>query len=198
MFLNFVLSLSRIKMIPRSGWISHGISLRDVESVADHSFSTTVLAMWLADLEVSNGRRVNLERVLRLALLHDLPEALTFDISKSYLEYLGIRGEAIKSELEEAAWKHLMKGVEKDTIRERYTRLQSEFNAGKTIESMIVHAADRLDLLLQIVEYRRKGYSKAILSDIWKSTSRTLQGSKLVSVKKLYKMAARLYSSNIS
>ena len=90
MFLNFVSSLSRIKMIPRSGWISHGISLRDVESVADHSFSTTVLAMWLADLEVSNGRRVNLERVLRLALLHDLPEALTFDISKSYLEYLGI------------------------------------------------------------------------------------------------------------
>ena len=198
MFLNFVLSLSRIKMIPRSGWISHGISLRDVESVADHSFSTTVLAMWLADLEVSNGRRVNLERVLRLALLHDLPEALTFDISKSYLEYLGIRGEAIKSELEEAAWKHLMKGVEKDTIRERYTRLQSEFNAEKTIESMIVHAADRIDILLQIVEYSRRGYSKAILADIWESTSRKLQGSKLVSAKKLYKMAARLYSSNIS
>jgi putative hydrolase of HD superfamily len=198
MFLDFVSSLSRVKMIPRSGWIGHGVSVQEVESVADHSFSTTVVAMLLADLEVENGRRINIERVLRLALLHDLPEALTFDISKSYLEYLGMRGEAIKSELEEAAWKHLIKGMEKGAIRERYAQLQSEFNAEETIESMIVHAADRLDILLQVVEYRRKGYPKAILADLWKSTSQKLEGSKLSSVKKLFKMAVRLYESNIS
>lgn len=198
MFLDFVSSLSKVKMIPRSGWISHGVSLQEVESVADHSFSTTVLAMLLADLEVANGRRINIERVLRLALLHDLPEALTFDLSKSYLEYLGMRGEAIKSELEQAAWKHLIKGIEKGAIRKRYAQLQSEFDAEETIESMIVHAADRLDILLQVVEYRRKGYPKAILADLWKSTSKKLQGSKLSSVKKLYKMAIRLYKSNVS
>jgi len=198
MSLDFVSSLGKLKMIPRSGWISHGISLQEVESVADHSFSTTVLAMLLADLEVANGRRINIERVLRLALLHDLPEALTFDISKSYLEYLGMRGEAIKSELEQAAWKHLIEGIEKGAIRKRYAQLQSEFNAEQTIESMIVHAADRLDLLLQIVEYRRRGYPKAILADLWKSTSQKLRGSKLSSVKKLYKMAARLYKNNAS
>src|SRR5208337_218010 len=197
-FLDFVSSLGRIKMIPRSGWISHGVSLQDVESVADHSFSTTVLAMLLADLEVANGRKVNIERVLRLALLHDLPEALTFDISKSYLEYLGMRGEAIKSELEQAAWKHLIKGIEKGAIRKRYTQLQLEFNAEQSIESMIVHAADRLDLLLQIVEYRRRGFPKAILADLWKSTSQKLRGSKLSSANKLYKMAARLYRNNAS
>jgi len=198
MFLDFVSSVSRVKMIPRSGWVSHGVSLQDVESVADHSFSTTVLAMLLADLEVANGRSINSERVLRLALLHDLPEALTFDISNSYLEYLGMRGEAIKSELEQAAWKHLIKGIEKGAIRKRYAQLQSEFDAEETIESMIVHAADRLDILLQVVEYRRKGYPRAILADLWKSTSQKLQGSKLSSVKKLYKMAVRLYKSNIS
>jgi len=198
MFLDFVSSLGRVKMIPRSGWISHGISLQEVESVADHSFSTTVLAMLLADLEVANGRRINIERVLRLALLHDLPEALTFDISKSYLEYLGMRGEAIKSELEQAAWKHLIEGIEKGAIRKRYAQLQSEFNAEQTIESMIVHAADRLDLLLQIAEYRRRGYPKAILADLWKSTSQKLRGSKLSSVKTLYKMATRLYKNDVS
>jgi len=198
MFLDFVSSLGRVKMIPRSGWISHGISLQEVESVADHSFSTAVLAMLLADLEVANGRRINIERVLRLALLHDLPEALTFDISKSYLEYLGMRGEAIKSELEQAAWKHLIEGIEKGAIRKRYAQLQSEFNAEQTIESMIVHAADRLDLLLQIAEYRRRGYPKAILADLWKSTSQKLRGSKLSSVKTLYKMVARLYKKDVS
>jgi len=198
MFQDFVSSLSRVKMIPRSGWISHGVALQEVESVADHSFSTTVLAMLLADLEVENGHRINIERVLRLALLHDLPEALTFDISKSYLEYLGVKGEAIKSELEQAAWKHLIKGIERSAIRKRYAQLQSEFNAEETIESMIVHAADRLDILLQVVEYRRKGYPKAILADLWKSTSQKLTDSKLSSVKKLYKMAARLYRSKNS
>ena len=198
MSLDFVSSLGKVKMIPRSGWISHGISLQEVESVADHSFSTTVLAMLLADLEVANGRRINIERVLRLALLHDLPEALTFDISKSYLEYLGMRGEVIKSELEQAAWKHLIEGLEKGAIRKRYAQLQSEFNAEQTIESMIVHAADRLDLLLQIVEYRRRGYPKAILADLWKSTSQKLRGSKLSSVKTLYKMATRLYKNDVS
>lgn len=196
-FLDFVSSLSRVKMIPRSGWISHGVSLQDVESVADHSFSTTVIAMMLTDLEVANGRRVNVERVLRLALLHDLPETLTFDISKSYLEYLGIRGEAIKSELEQAALKHLIKGIKKEEIRKRYSRLQLEFNAEQTIESRIVHAADRLDILLQIVEYRRRGYPKEILGDLWESTSQKLRGSKLSSVRKLYREAARLYK-NIS
>jgi putative hydrolases of HD superfamily len=198
MSLDFVSSLGKLKMIPRSGWISHGISLQEVESVADHSFSTTVLAMLLTDLEVANGRRINIERVLRLALLHDLPEALTFDISKSYLEYLGMRGEAIKSELEQAAWKHLIEGIEKGAIRKRYAQLQSEFNAEQTIESMIVHAADRLDLLLQIAEYRRRGYPKAILADLWKSTSQKLRGSKLSSVKTLYKMATRLYKNDVS
>ncbi len=196
--LDFVSGLSRIKMIPRSGWISHGVSLQDVESVADHSFSTTVLAMLLADLEVANGRKVNVERVLRLALLHDLPETLTFDISKTYLEYLGRRGQSIKSELEQAAWKHLIKGIEKGAIRTRYAQLQSEFNAESTMESRIVHAADRLDILLQILEYRRRGYPKVILADLWKSTSKKLQGSKLSSANKLYKMAARLYRNNAS
>ena len=197
MYLDFVSSLSKVKMIPRSGWVSHGVSLQEVESVADHSFSTTALAMFLADLEVGNGLRINVERVLRLALIHDLPEALTFDISKSYLEYLGARGESIKSELEQAAWRHLIRG-EKSAIRKRYAQLQSEFKAEETIESKIVHAADRLDILLQVVEYRRRGYPKVVLADLWKSTSQKLQGSKLSSVRKLYNMAARSYKNNLS
>jgi putative hydrolase of HD superfamily len=185
-------------MIPRSGWVSHGINVQEVESVADHSYSTTVLAMLLADLEVADGRRINIERVLRLALLHDLPEALTFDISKSYLEYLGSRGEAIKSELEQAAWKHLIKTIGRGAVRQRYAELQSEFNAEETIESKVVHAADRLDILLQIVEYHRRGYPKAIFADLWKSSNQKVRGSKLLSVRKLYTIVARRYKSNFS
>ena len=57
---------------------------------------------------------------MRLALLHDLSESLTFDISKEYLEYLGPSGEAIKAELEPAAWKHITDGLKEPKLRRSY------------------------------------------------------------------------------
>ena len=184
----FLSSLARMKGIPRSGWISHGVALQDVESVADHSFSTCVLSLLLSDLEVKAGKRVNVERVLRLALLHDMPESLTFDISKEYLEYLGRRGRAIKSELERAAWKHIADGLEEPDLRRNYTRFQKEFDAERTMESRLVHAADRLDILLQVVEYRRRGYPESLLEDLWTKTNSKLRDSRLASVRKLQRI----------
>ena len=184
-----------MKAIPRTGWISHGVRLQDVESVADHTFSTSTLAMLLADLECEEGRRVDVERVLRMALLHDLAEALTFDISKTYLEYLGKNGEAIKRKVEQAAWNHMVKSLRGKSLRMKYARLQCEFDAEETVESQIVHAADKLDILFQAVEYHRKGYPRQILSDLWKSTNRSLSRSKLPSVKNLRKIAVRLWAS---
>lgn len=180
-------------MIPRSGWISHGIGLQDVESVADHAFSTSTIAMLLADMEARNGARLDVERVLRMALLHDLAEALTFDISRSYLEYLGTAGEAIKRKVEKAAWDHIFKSIRSTTIRMRYAELQSEFNAEETVESQIVHAADKLDILFQIIAYNRKGYPRRTLADLWASTDRRLTRIRISSVKDLRRNAVRLY-----
>jgi len=169
-----------------------------VESVAEHTYSTSSLALLLADLEAANGRRIDVERVLRLALLHDLVESLTFDINKSYLEYLGKKGEAMKLDLERSAWNHIVKGIEPASIRKCYSPLASEFNAEKTLESQIVHAADRLDILFQIVCYVRRGYSKSILGDLWASTDRKLSQTKLFAVRKLRRMALQLYKSTNS
>lgn len=177
-----------MKAIPRSGWISHGVSLQDVESVADHSFSTCALSLLLADLEAKRGAPVNVERVLHLAVLHDMSESLTFDISKAYLEYLGKRGEAIKTELEHAAWKHLANGLRNPGLERQYTRFQAEFDAGETIESKIVHAADGLDILLQVIDYRCKGYPEAMLGDLWNLTSMKLNRSEILSARKVHRM----------
>jgi 5'-deoxynucleotidase YfbR-like HD superfamily hydrolase len=177
-----------MKLIPRSGWLSHGISLHDVESVADHSFSTCAVSLLLADLEIERGEHVNVERVLRMAVFHDMSETLTFDISKAYLEYLGKRGHAIKSELERAAWKHLADGLKNPALARVYTRLQSEFDAEETIESKLVHAADLLDILLQVSDYRRRGYPEALVADLWNGTSGRLRESNVPSVRKVHRM----------
>jgi len=193
---DFISGLGKLKMIPRTGWVSHGIVLQEVESVAEHTFSTSTLAMLLADMEVKDGRHVDVERVLRMALLHDLAEALTFDINKSYLEYLGRRGAAIKRQIEQAAWNHMIGSIRK-SIRTKYEELQSEFNAEETFESQIVHAADKLDILFQAVAYHRKGYPRRMLASLWKSTNRNLAGVKIRSVNDLRKIAFRLYEDAI-
>jgi len=185
--LNFLLNISKMKSIPRSGWISHGISLNDVESVAEHSFSTSALSLLLADLEVTRGAKVDVERVLRMAIFHDMAESLTFDISKGYLSYLGKRGASIKSELERSAWKHLADGLRNDALAREYTRLQNEFDADETLESKIVHAADRLDLLLQVIEYRRRGYPELLLRELWDGTNAKLRQSEVLSVRRIHR-----------
>lgn len=174
-----------MKAIPRSGWISHGIVLQDVESVADHSYSTCALALLLADLELKRGRNVDVERVLRMALIHDLPESLTFDISKEYLKYLGKRGDAMKRELDRSAWKHITNGLRDPTLQRTYTGLQKEFEEERTFESQMVRAADRLDILLQIIAYRRRGYDNFMLEDIWSETNKKLRSSRIASARNL-------------
>jgi len=180
-----MLSLAKLKSIPRSGWITHGVSLQDVESVADHSFSTCSLALLIADLEAQRGKHVNIERVLRLALLHDLSESLTFDISKAYLEYLGPRGAAIKKDLEQSAWKYIVDGLHNPKLYRSYSALQKEFDVEKTFESRIVHAADRLDILLQVIDYRRRGYTEYMLADLWSGTIKKLRSSRIQSARKI-------------
>jgi putative hydrolase of HD superfamily len=161
-----------MKTIPRSGWLSHSVSLQDVESVADHTFSTSVLSMLLADLEAQRGVRINVEKVLRMAILHDLAESLTFDISRAYLEYMGTKGESMKREIEESAWEHVVEGVKEPALARKYASTHSQYTANETQEAKIVHAADSLDILLQVVSYLRMGYPPALLSDLWRERIR--------------------------
>lgn len=181
-------NLGRMKAIPRSGWLSHGVSLIDVESVADHSFSTCALSMLLSDLEIERGALIDVERVLRMATLHDLAESLTFDISRAYLQYMGGRGQEIKREIERSAWKVVAKGINDRDIARGYAALQSEYVANESKEARIVHAADSIDILLQVVDYQRRGYPRRLLSDLWKERCKMVARSGLHSAQALLKL----------
>ncbi len=191
MFRDFLLNLSKMKAIPRSGWLSHDISLQDVESVADHTFSTCALSMLLADLEAKRGVKVNMESVLRMAILHDLAESLTFDISRAYLEYMGTKGEAMKREIERTAWEHVAKGIGDPDLARKYASIQNQYVAGRTKEAMIVHAADSIDILLQAVNYERRGYPRALLSDFWNERVRMMKQSGVQSARIILELIIR-------
>ena len=188
---DFLSAVITLKRIPRSGWITHGISLPDVESVADHTFSTCSISILLTDLERRRGVQVDAEQVLRMATLHDFAEALTFDISKAYLTYLGERGSAIKNEIEGAAWKYLARSMASTGISSDYAKLQKQYVSNNTVEAQIVHAADSMDILLQTLELRRRGYPAGLVKDLWKETVKKVQNTPVRSAKQLLKTIAR-------
>jgi len=189
--ITFLSTVITLKRIPRSGWITHGVSLSDVESVADHTFSTCAISLLLTDLERKRGVRVNAEQVLRMATLHDLAEALTFDISKSYLSYLGERGSALKHEIEHSAWKNIAGSRGLASLSDGYTRLQRQYERNITVEAQIVHAADSIDILLQILELRRRGYPSYLVKDLWNETVKKVRDTPVRSAKHLLRTVTR-------
>jgi putative hydrolase of HD superfamily len=68
-------AIARLKEVPRTGWLDRGIPWEETESVADHSFGVALLAWLLAPPELDRAR------VVELALLHDLAEAVVGDLT---------------------------------------------------------------------------------------------------------------------
>lgn len=171
--------MMRLKLVPRSGWISYRISKHDVESVSSHSYSVAVIALTLSEMIRLRTSGIDVEQVLRMALLHDLSEALTFDISKAYLRYLGRRGSQLKTQLERKAISRILTGLENPRLVRTFMAALNDYSSAKTVEARVVHCADALDLLLQIVEYERMGYPKTTLDPIWNETRSKLMGYRL-------------------
>ena len=75
--------VARLKKVKRSGWISH-VGVKDPESVADHSFMCTLLAMCIGDME-----GYDVKKLMRMALLHDVQESVTGDYDQYAKEKIG-------------------------------------------------------------------------------------------------------------
>jgi len=166
-FLDDVMSMKRV---PRSGWITYRIGKHDVESVSSHSYSVAMIALTMSEVMRLRKKEVHVEQVLRIALLHDLSESLTFDISKAYLRYLGKEGSRMKTRLEKKAASRILADLYNSRLAHEFRISIEEYSSSKSLEARIVHCADALDLLLQVIEYERMGYSSVTLDPIWKET----------------------------
>ena len=79
--LDLLLESTTLKRMPRSGWLMRGVP--HVESVAEHSFGVAFVALALADALQASGDledALDLEKVLVMALLHDLAEVRLTDL----------------------------------------------------------------------------------------------------------------------
>lgn len=161
----FFLELGALKRMPRSGWVRAGI--QNPENVASHSYRVALIAWVLAKIE-----NVDSDKVVKMALLHDLEEARTGDLDMVMKRYLGNK--------REKAFRDILKNsnFEKEALD-----LLSEKNS---LESKIVKDSDKIELFLQAHEYEAAGFKE---TEKWKTAARKCL--KLKSSKKLVREIAK-------
>jgi len=148
---------NQLKRTARTGWVQKGVP--DAENVAAHSFGVAYTALMLAE---SIDEVVDMGRLLSMALLHDLPEAVTSDIPTPSWRFLP---PGSKAEVEEAAMKEIFA---ESIFGGRGFDLWEEFQAGESLESRIVHDADRIDMYLQATMYAEQT-GNLLLEEFWNS-----------------------------
>jgi putative hydrolase of HD superfamily len=156
--LDFIEEIGVLKNIPRIGWQFRGI--KNCESVADHCYRVSLLAMLLADILVEQGVRLNAEKVMRIALLHEIAEARVTDIPAVSLGYIPAE---VKSQAEQKAAEAMLNPF--GALGERYLALWEEFEQRSTLEARVVRTADKLEMLIQAYQYEKTGYQS--LGDFW-------------------------------
>lgn len=149
----------RLKRIPRSGWINIGID--SPESVADHTFRTAILCMIFSDLE-----GLDTLRMLQMALIHDLPEVITGDLTPSE------RTDMTKKREEDAMKKLLSLLPEKQRVK--YENVWREYEKCKTAEAKAVRQLEKLEMALQAKEYEPAELAKKSLESFFKSAEKVI------------------------
>ena len=177
--LEFLEKIGRLKKIERTGWVVwKGLNVKNPESVAEHVFRAAILGMILADL-----KKLKSEKVIKMILLHDLPEALIGDWDLTAKKKLGIERWKRK---EKDAMKNLMSLLGK--IGKEYLKLWKEFEEQKSKEAKIAKQAEKLEMIIQAYEYMKEGYPKRILKD-WFINEEKIMKDK--DVRKMFELVKR-------
>jgi len=116
----------------------------DVANNAEHTFRVAWIALLLAKYEGID----NEDKILKMALIHDLTESRTGDVdylSRQYVERK--EAKAVKDMLEDTVF------------QKELVSLWHEYEQKLSIEAKIVKDADNLDVELELVEQEFRGHS---------------------------------------
>lgn len=123
----------KLKCNTRHSWTSDGRK----ESVAEHSWRLALMAMLLRD-EFSE---LDMDRVIRMCLIHDLGEAFTGDVP-------AFEKNKADERKEEAAYRKWIDSFP-EPCRQEFLDLLGEMKERKTPEAKLYKALDRLEAVIQ-------------------------------------------------
>jgi len=166
--LNFLIEVGKLKRKPRKGWLVHQI--KNSETTAEHIFRTAIIA-WV----LGKKKRLNLERVIKIALAHDLCEVYAPDLTPydpllpkdkkkiaevlkkwpKFTTSLKIKKYNNKYKTECRALEKLTSKLSPD-LKTEIKNLWLDFENGLTKEGRFVKQVDKVENLLQGMEYWKK------------------------------------------
>lgn len=141
--IKFALYVGNSKKIKRTDWIKNNI--KDPESIADHCFALTVLAMTLAPF-----LQVDQHKLIKMALVHDLEETATSDLVIENGIFINDSKRIEKEKIEKKTIKSLLFGFD-----ENYEEIFQEMIERKTNESNIFLQLDKFEMAVQAYSYEK-------------------------------------------
>ncbi|SFR36341.1 HD domain-containing protein [Halorubrum sodomense] len=146
--LDAVLAAYDLKDERRTGWQLRGVD--SPESVAAHSWGVAYLVLALGDRFRGDLPNVDLDRTLRLAVVHDAAEAETGDVATR----ADSTADAVDREAKEATEREAMADLA-GPLPERVRDAWEAYEARESPEAVLVKECDLLDTCLQTVIYER-------------------------------------------
>ena len=165
--IKFFMEIGKLKGMPRRGWVIREV--KNPESIAEHIFRVTIMAWVLAD---KKDKKMNIEKLLKMALIHDLCEVYSGDITpydsilpkdkKKRRELLKTWPRFTEKERKKLAEKKNKKekaGLEKliknlpASLKREIMSLWFDYEKGASQEGRFFKHADRLESFLQAAEY---------------------------------------------
>ncbi|HDQ40939.1 MAG TPA: HD domain-containing protein [Desulfonatronum sp.] len=134
---HFFFEVGMLRKTPRSGYQFLGSG---GENVAEHSFRTAVIGYVLASLAGAD-----VFRTVGMALFHDLHEARIGDFN--YVNRIYNSRDSL------LALEHALQGTGLDEVSQWWRELE----AGESLESLLAHDADQLDLILNLKQEQDLG-----------------------------------------
>lgn len=143
----------KLKELPRTGW-KQKLGIENAESVASHTLLMIVLILFFSEKYAYSCRKK--VRLVEMALIHDLAESITGDITPETMH------KNRKRKLEDKAFEKIIQKLNTKSLRRKYLELWHEYQTKKSFESKCVHLLDKLEMVLQANYYlnNRKGIRK--------------------------------------
>ena len=160
----FFETASNLKNIPRQGWVNK-LKINSPESVAEHCYSTTLMAMVVSDLQ-----KLDTKKVMKMSMLHDLAESVTGDLTPDSIS------KKDKNELEEKTMQKILINLP-ESLSQDYSSIWKEYQDKQTKESLLVHEIDKLEMALQAKMYSKQGFSKEKLQSFFDTANQGIQNN---------------------
>lgn len=147
--------INKLNEIIRTGWLNRNVPLARLESVSEHIFTMALISLATIDKYNLN---INVEKVLKMILIHELGEIDVGDIALPTKEQMQKKYEGELNCINRIC----------HVLQEKWMlELWMEFEEKKTKEAIFVYKMDKLQAVMQAKFYSEKTHNPLLFEEFY-------------------------------